>query len=65
MSDAEKDVRDALRFGADGYLLKDMKQEKPIQQVREALQGELVISPGLTRVLAKYCASRKRQLKSN
>jgi two-component system nitrate/nitrite response regulator NarL len=53
VSDAEKDVRDALRFGADGYLLKDMEPEKLIQQVREALQGELVISPGLTRVLAQ------------
>ena len=53
VSDAEKDVRDALRFGADGYLLKDMEPEKLIQQVREALQGELVISPTLTRVLAQ------------
>lgn len=53
VSDAEKDVRDALRFGADGYLLKDMEPEKLIQQVREALHGELVISPGLTRVLAQ------------
>ena len=53
VSDAEKDVRDALRFGADGYLLKDMEREKLIQQVRQALHGELVISPGLTRVLAQ------------
>lgn len=53
VSDAEKDVRDALRYGADGYLLKDMEPEKLIQQVREALHGELVISPGLTRVLAQ------------
>lgn len=53
VSDAEKDVRDALRFGADGYLLKDMEPERLIQQVREALHGELVISPGLTRVLAQ------------
>lgn len=53
VSDAERDVRDALRFGADGYLLKDMEPEKLIQQVREALLGELVISPTLTRVLAQ------------
>ncbi len=53
VSDAEKDVREALRYGADGYLLKDMEPEKLIQQVREALHGELVISPGLTRVLAQ------------
>ncbi len=53
VSDAERDVRDALRFGADGYLLKDMEPEKLIQQGREALLGELVISPTLTRVLAQ------------
>jgi two-component system nitrate/nitrite response regulator NarL len=53
VSDAEKDVRDALRHGADGYLLKDMEPEKLIQQVREALHGALVVSPGLTRVLAQ------------
>jgi two-component system nitrate/nitrite response regulator NarL len=53
VSNAEKDVRDALRYGADGYLLKDMEPEKLIQQVREALHGALVVSPGLTRVLAQ------------
>jgi two-component system nitrate/nitrite response regulator NarL len=63
VSDAEKDVRDALRYGADGYLLKDMEPEKLIQQVRDALQGELVISPGLTRVLAQ--ALREPQAATN
>lgn len=53
VSDDEADVRDAMRFGADGYLLKDMEPEKLIQQLREAMQGELVISPALTRVLAQ------------
>ena len=27
VSDAEEDVRDALQYGADGYLLKDMEPE--------------------------------------
>ncbi len=57
VSDAEEDVRDAMRFGADGYLLKDMEPERLIQQVREALQGALVVSPGLTMVLAQALRS--------
>lgn len=57
VSDAEEDVRDAMRFGADGYLLKDMEPERLIQQVRDALQGALVVSPGLTQVLAQALRS--------
>ena len=53
VSDDEADVRDAMRFGADGYLLKDMEPEKLIDQLREAMQGSLVISQTLTRVLAQ------------
>ncbi len=53
VSDAEHDVRDAMRFGADGYLLKDMEPELLIDRLREALQGELVVSPALTTVLAQ------------
>ncbi|MGQ7957992.1 two-component system response regulator NarL [Pseudomonas sp. SP16.1] len=53
VSDAEHDVRDALRFGADGYLLKDMEPEQLIARLREVLRGTLVISPSLTTVLAQ------------
>jgi two-component system nitrate/nitrite response regulator NarL len=53
VSDAEHDVRDAMRFGADGYLLKDMEPELLIMRLREALQGALVVSPALTTVLAQ------------
>ncbi|MCJ8169143.1 two-component system response regulator NarL [Atopomonas sediminilitoris] len=53
VSDAEEDVRAALRNGADGYLLKDMEPEQLIQQLHEALEGEMAVSPALTRVLAQ------------
>jgi len=53
VSDAEDDIRDALRLDADGYLLKDMEPELLIQYIRDALDGALVISPTLTRVLAQ------------
>ena len=53
VSDAEDDVRDALRLDANGYLLKDMEPELVVEFIRDALHGALVISPGLTRVLAQ------------
>ncbi|MCF7201623.1 two-component system response regulator NarL [Pseudomonas oligotrophica] len=53
VSDAEEDVRDALRHGADGYLLKDMEPEKLIDQIREVMHGDLVVSPALARVMAQ------------
>ncbi len=53
VSDAEHDVRDAMRFGADGYLLKDMEPELLIVRLREALKGALVVSPALTAALAQ------------
>ncbi|MBD7978014.1 MULTISPECIES: two-component system response regulator NarL [Pseudomonas] len=57
VSDAEEDVRDAMRFGADGYLLKDMEPEQLIDQLRRVLHGNLVISPALTKVLAQALRS--------
>jgi two-component system nitrate/nitrite response regulator NarL len=61
VSDAEDDIRDALRLDADGYLLKDMEPELLIQYIRDALHGALVISPGLTRVMAQALRSPQRQ----
>ncbi|MEB0121564.1 two-component system response regulator NarL [Pseudomonas sp. CCI1.2] len=61
VSDAEDDIRDALRLDADGYLLKDMEPELLIQYIRDALKGALVISPGLTRVMAQALRSVPRQ----
>ncbi|SNR84147.1 two-component system response regulator NarL [Pseudomonas segetis] len=52
VSDAQEDVTDALRLQADGFLLKDMEPEQLIEQLRQALDGQLVISPALTLTLA-------------
>lgn len=57
VSDAEDDVRDALRLDANGYLLKDMEPELVVEFIRDALHGALVISPGLIRVLAQALRS--------
>ena len=53
VSDAESDVLAALRAGADGYLLKDMEPEDILANLRDAMQGRLVISPQLTELLAR------------
>ena len=53
VSNAEEDVRAALRHGADGYLLKDMEPEDLIKQLRDAFNDDLVVSPTLTKVLAQ------------
>jgi len=57
VSDAEDDIRDALRLDANGYLLKDMEPELVVEYIRDALNGALVISPGLTRGLAQALRS--------
>ncbi len=53
VSDSESDVLQALKFNADGYLLKDSEPEELIEKINLALQGELVISSPLTQILAR------------
>ena len=52
VSDHEEDVVAALRAGADGYLLKDMEPEDPLDYLRQAAAGKMVISERLTALLA-------------
>jgi two-component system nitrate/nitrite response regulator NarL len=53
VSDNEEDVVAALQLGADGYLLKDMEPEDILDSLRQAAQGKVVISNGLTQLLAQ------------
>jgi DNA-binding NarL/FixJ family response regulator len=43
----EEYIREALRAGADGYVLKDAGQEELLQAVRAVLQGRNYLSPEL------------------
>jgi len=52
VSDAPDDLMQAIRAGADGYLLKDMEPEDLLLRVREALTGQTVISDALAGRLA-------------
>jgi len=59
VSDSESDVIAALRAGADGYLLKDLEPEELTAALLQAERGQLVISPQLTRILARVLREEK------
>ena len=61
VSDEHGNVLEALRNGADGYLLKDMEPDDVIDQIRAAAQGKLALSPELTKVLAEALRERPKQ----
>ncbi|UAW99340.1 two-component system response regulator NarL [Halopseudomonas nanhaiensis] len=60
VSDDQSHVLEALRNGADGYLLKDMDAEHLVAQIRQAAQGKLALSPELTMVLAEAIRERPK-----
>ncbi len=51
VSDAEDDLLEALRSGADGYLLKDMDPEDLCANLKKVATGMTVIQDSLTEVL--------------
>ncbi|MFT6926381.1 MAG: two-component system nitrate/nitrite response regulator NarL [Psychromonas sp.] len=57
VSDNEIDVLQALKFGADGYLLKDSEPEELIEKINSALKGEMVLSSPLTQILIRSLQS--------
>ncbi len=60
VSDEQSHVLEALRNGADGYLLKDMDAEQLIEQIRMAATGRMALSPELTQVLAEAIRVRAK-----
>jgi two-component system nitrate/nitrite response regulator NarL len=53
VSDAEEDLLEALRAGADGYLLKDMEPEQLRENLLKATKGMTIIQDRLTDILTK------------
>jgi two-component system, NarL family, nitrate/nitrite response regulator NarL len=51
VSDAEDDLLEALRSGADGYLLKDMDPEDLCANLKKVAEGMTVIQDSLTQIL--------------
>jgi DNA-binding NarL/FixJ family response regulator len=60
VSEDEQDLAAAVRYGADGYLLKDLLPEALFQYLRGAMSGEAPISPTMTGKLFHQLAQRSR-----
>ena len=56
--DLDDIVHDALRAGADGFLLKRLTPEELIEAIRPVAAGDALISPALTRRLLGYVAGK-------
>jgi two-component system nitrate/nitrite response regulator NarL len=48
VSDAEEDLANAMRGGAQGYLLKDMEPDDVVDAIQRAVRGETVVAPAMT-----------------
>jgi two-component system nitrate/nitrite response regulator NarL len=60
VSDQAEDLVTALREGADGYLLKDMEPEQMVASIQVAASGRVIVSDGLTHLLAAALRENKR-----
>lgn len=60
VSDRAEDLVNALRNGADGYLLKDMEPEEMLQSVATAASGRVIVSEALTHLLAAALRQQNR-----
>lgn len=65
VSNYGEDLVNALKRGADGYLLKDMEPEELITALKEAASGKMVVSPALTSVLAESLKATRPQTGNN
>lgn len=65
VSNYSDDLVNALKRGADGYLLKDMEPEELIVALKEAASGKLVVSPTLASVLAESLRDNTTQDDNN
>jgi two-component system, NarL family, nitrate/nitrite response regulator NarL len=61
-SKEENDLVEALKIGAQGYLLKDMDPDQLLTAMQDIVSGQTVVAPDLTAVLAKAVqANLKKQ----
>jgi DNA-binding NarL/FixJ family response regulator len=58
--DLDQYVYDAMRAGASGFLLKDVRPEQLAQAVREAAAGETLLAPTITERLVQQFVKRPR-----
>jgi DNA-binding NarL/FixJ family response regulator len=58
--DADEYVIEAMRAGASGFLLKDLRKGQLVRAVHQAAAGDLVIDPSITRRLVEKVVDTKR-----
>ena len=59
VSDSPNDLLQAIKTGADGYLLKDLEPEEILENINRAIEGQVVLSPVLTNALAEALKEKK------
>jgi len=57
----ENDVVESLKSGAQGYLLKDMEPDDLISKMEQIVNGETIVAPELTAVLARAVQGGNKQ----
>lgn len=60
-SSDERDLVGSLRSGARGYLLKDMEPEQLVDAIAAVVDGETVVAPEMTSVLARVVKGGKAE----
>jgi len=61
VSDEEEDLYEAIKAGANGYLLKEISVEEVAEAVRAAVQGQSLISPSMASKLLNEFNSLARR----
>jgi len=61
----DTDVAEAIKLGAQGYLLKDMEPDELIHSLHSIKSGELVVAPELAAVLARVVQGKPLESNSN
>lgn len=61
VSNAPKDMMEALKQGADGYLLKDMEPEEILDKLRTAGDGEIVLNEAVSSMLTRMMREEDRK----
>jgi two-component system nitrate/nitrite response regulator NarL len=59
VSNAEEDLANALRAGAQGYLLKDIEPDEMVDAIRRAARGETVVASSMTMKLIKLLEGKQ------
>src|SRR5437870_7869379 len=61
VSDAEEDLYEAIKAGANGYLLKEISIEEVADAIRAVVQGQSLISPSMaSKLLSEFNALAKK-----